>query len=305
MSKIRLDELKDRIKAAYLLLEKCSVCPRKCGVNRLKGERGFCQAGKDLEFSSSGPHFREEDVLVGGFGSGAIFLTSCSLSCVFCQNYQISQLRQGEVVSLNDFANIMLSLEKRGCHNINFVTPTHFIPQILQAVLIAEERGLNIPLVYNSSGYDSVEVLRLLEGVIDIYMPDAKYADEEVALRYSNAPNYPNIMKDALKEMHRQVGDLSLDEEGIATRGLLVRHLVLPNDLAGTAGIMHFLATEISKNTYVNIMDQYRPCYKAYLYPEVNRLITQAEYERAVELARKEGLHRGFRRGQPSMKGDE
>jgi putative pyruvate formate lyase activating enzyme len=294
LSKIRLDELKDRIKAAYLLLEKCSVCPRKCGVNRLKGERGFCQVGKDLIISSSGPHFGEENVLVGSFGSGAIFLTSCSLSCVFCQNYQISQLRQGEVVSLNDFATIMLSLEKRGCHNINFVTPTHFIPQILQAVLIAKEKGLNIPLVYNSSGYDSVEVLSLLEGVIDIYMPDAKYADEEVALRYSNAPNYPNIMKDALKQMHRQVGDLSLDEEGIAVRGLLVRHLVLPNDLAGTAKILHFLATEISQDTYVNIMDQYRPCFRAYLYPEVNRLVTHTEYQKAVELARKEGLHRGF-----------
>lgn len=294
MSKIRLDELKDRVKSAYLLLEKCSVCPRKCGVNRLKGERGFCQVGKDLSISSFGPHFGEEDVLVGSFGSGAIFLTSCSLNCVFCQNYQISQLRQGEVVSLNDFATIMLSLEERGCHNINFVTPTHFIPQILQAVLIAKEKGVNIPLVYNSSGYDSVEVLSLLEGVIDIYMPDAKYADEEVALRYSNAPNYPNIMKDALKQMHRQVGDLSLDGEGIATRGLLVRHLVLPNDLAGTAEIMHFLATEISQDTYVNIMDQYRPCFRAHLYPEVNRLITQAEYEKAVELARKEGLHRGF-----------
>ncbi len=287
-------DLEASVREAYRLLEACCVCPRKCGVNRLKGEKGHCQVGEELVSSSFGPHFGEEPELVGRNGSGTIFLTSCNLNCLFCQNYDISQLRHGVVTSIGRFVEQMLALQKRGCHNINFVSPTHFAPQILKAIWIAKEKGLNLPLVYNSGGYDSVEMLKLFDGIIDIYMPDAKYGDGDPAMRFSNAPNYPTIMKEALKEMHRQVGDLVVDGEGIAQRGLIIRHLVLPNDLAGTGEIMHFIATEISKDSYVNIMDQYRPCYKGITHPEVNRCITMDEYRRAIELARKEGLHRGF-----------
>ncbi len=287
-------DLEERARDAYKLLEACRVCPRGCGANRLKGERGHCQVAEELVVSSFGPHFGEEPELVGRHGSGTIFLTSCNLNCLFCQNYDISQLRHGDETSIDEFVEMMLALQNRGCHNINFVSPTHFAPQILKVIWIAREKGLKVPLVYNSGGYDSVEMLRLFDGIIDIYMPDAKYGDDEVARRLSNAPNYPAIMKEALKEMHRQVGDLVIDDNGIAQRGLIIRHLVLPDDLARTSEVMHFIATEMSSDSYVNIMDQYRPCYKGLTHPEVNRYITMAEYRRAKDLARREGLHRGF-----------
>ena len=287
-------ELKERIEKAYKILEECSLCPRKCKVDRLNGELGYCKSGRELIVSSFGPHFGEEPPLVGRFGSGTIFLTNCNLGCLYCQNYDISHLGQGEEVSLEELAGQMLSLQKRGCHNINFVTPTHFVPQIIASLSLAIGKGLNIPLVYNCGGYESLEVLKLLEGIFDIYMPDIKYANEEVSKKYSNAGDYPRVVKETLLEMQRQVGDLIIDERGIAQRGLLIRHLVLPSQLAGTKEIMHFIGKEISPSAYVNIMDQYRPCHKAINYPQVSRGTTREEYVEAIEIASQEGLSRGF-----------
>jgi putative pyruvate formate lyase activating enzyme len=259
----------------------------------LKGEVGYCGMDARLYISSFGPHYGEERELVGRFGSGTIFLTGCNLKCVFCQNYEISHLREGTEISMEEMAQIMLRLERIGCHNINFVTPTHYTPQIMQAILIARERGLTVPIVYNCGGYEKVETLRLLEGFIEIYMPDAKYAINEMAKRYSHVENYPEVMKQALKEMHRQVGDLVV-ENGIAKRGLLVRHLVMPNGIENARLVFKFIAEEISKDTYVNIMDQYYPCYKAFDYPEISRRLSSEEYRKAVELAKDLGLWRGF-----------
>ena len=290
-------ELKRRVEAAYQRLEACDICPRECGVNRLKGEVGVCRTGERAVVSSFNPHFGEEAPLVGRGGSGTIFFSWCNLKCQFCQNYEISQLGQGREVEPEDLAAMMLRLQDMGCHNVNFVSPTHVVPQILAGVLIAAQAGLRLPLVYNTGGYDSLSTLALLDGVFDIYMPDMKYADAEIALKYSKVEDYPAINQAAVKEMHRQVGDLIMDERGIALRGLLVRHLVLPEGLAGTAEIVRFLATEISTNTYLNIMDQYRPCYKAGELPPLNRRITLQEYEEAVHLAHEAGLHRLDDRG--------
>jgi putative pyruvate formate lyase activating enzyme len=228
---------------------------------------------------------------VGSGGSGTIFFAGCNLGCVFCQNYQISHDREGREVSTAELANTMVGLQRRGCHNVNLVSPSHFVPQILAALGPAVEAGLNVPLVYNTGGYDSVKTLRLLDGVIDIYMPDAKYADAEVAERLSGAGDYPQVMRAALAEMHRQVGDLQMDDRGVARRGLLVRHLVMPNGVAGTPEIMRFLAS-LSADTYVNVMAQYRPCYEAHDYPQIARRITREEYREAVQAARDAGLHR-------------
>ena len=280
-------DLNQRIKKLFKVLENCEICPRKCRVNRIKNEKGYCQLGFLSVVSAFHPHFGEESPLVGKFGSGTIFFTSCNLSCVYCQNYDISQLRIGEEISFERLAQMMIGLQNKGCHNINLVTPTSQVPQILKSLPIAIERGLKIPLVYNTNAYDSVEILKLLNGIVDIYMPDAKYFDDEVALKYSNAPRYFEIMKKAIKEMHRQVGDLIINEKGIATRGLLVRHLVLPNNLAGSEKISEFISKEISKNTFLNIMDQYRPCYKAFKFPELSREITNEEYQTAIRLAKK------------------
>ena len=290
-------KLKRRVEAAYRRLKACNICPRECGVNRLKGEVGVCRTGERAVVSSFNPHFGEEAPLVGQGGSGTIFFSWCNLKCQFCQNYEISQLGQGREVEPEDLAAMMLRLQDMGCHNVNFVSPTHVVPQILAGVLIAAQAGLRLPLVYNTGGYDSLSTLALLDGVFDIYMPDMKYADAEIALKYSKVEDYPAINQAAVKEMHRQVGDLIMDERGIALRGLLVRHLVLPEGLAGTAEIVRFLATEISTNTYLNIMDQYRPCYKAGELPPLNRRITLQEYEEAVHLAHEAGLHRLDDRG--------
>lgn len=284
--------LDERAAQAFSILKECHLCPRDCGVNRLEGELGQCRTGRQAIVSSAGPHFGEEAPLVGSGGSGTIFFAFCNLKCCFCQNYTISQLGEGHTVSSEELAKIMLSLERRGCHNINFVSPTHVVPQILEALVIAVEAGLSVPLVYNSGGYDSVETLRLLDGVVDIYMPDMKYSDEKTARRFSGIKNYPGINKAAIKEMHRQVGDLETDDSGIATRGLLVRHLVLPQGLAGTAAICRFLGREVSKNTYLNIMAQYRPCFKAFDIPELSRSLSSQEFADALALARKNGLHR-------------
>ncbi len=285
-------ELDQRIEALYQILESCRLCPRECGVNRLKDQRGFCRSGALPIVSSYGPHFGEESPLVGLGGSGTIFFTWCNLGCIYCQNYEISHLGEGREVSIEDLADMMLYLQRIGCHNINFVTPTHFAPQIVKAVKVAAEKGLRLPLVYNCGGYESVEVLKLLDGIVDIYMPDFKYSDNGVSEELSRAPDYFEVAKAALKEMHRQVGDLVIDDRGIAVRGLLVRHLVLPHGLAGTEEVMKFIAEEISKDTYVNVMAQYRPCYKAHSHPLLNRPITRSEYEEAVNIALKYGLKR-------------
>lgn len=282
-----------RIELSYRLLESCRVCPRKCGVNRLMDERGTCGMGKDLVISSYGPHFGEEPELVGRGGSGTIFLTGCNLGCMFCQNYTISHLKDGEMVPKEKFIDIMYALKDMGCHNINFVTPTHFGPQILEAIIAAKKKGLGVPIVYNCGGYESLEMLKLFDGLIEVYMPDFKYSDSKVAKELANASDYPEVCKTAIKQMHRQVGDLVV-EDGIAVKGLLVRHLVMPFDLAGTDEVMRFLAEEISKDTYVNIMDQYYPAYRAQIHPKLNRRITAEEYEKAVGIARSYGLHRGF-----------
>jgi len=282
-----------RVAAAHDLLRACTLCPRQCSVDRTEGDAGFCRAGSLPEISSYGPHFGEERPLVGTHGSGTIFMTYCNLGCIFCQNYEISRLGMGEKITFDEFASVMVELQARGCHNINFVSPSHFVPQILQALPGAIARGLSIPLVFNTGGYDSTETLRLLDGVFDIYMPDFKYTRGDVAQRYSQAPDYPEVVTKALKEMHRQVGDLEMDEDGIALRGLLVRHLVLPEGLAGTREAMHFLSTEISKKTYVNIMAQYHPC--GDIIPAgspLARRITRKELMEALEIAHEEGLYR-------------
>jgi len=285
-------KLKERIEAAKSLLQSCQVCPHYCGIDRLQDKVGKCRTPRQAMVSSYGPHFGEETPLVGKHGSGTIFFTNCNLSCLFCQNYSISQLGEGKMVTKQELAYVMLHLQAEGCHNINLVSPTHVVPQILEALEIAVERGLGLPLVYNTGGYDSVETLRLLDGIVDIYMPDMKYSDEDFAQELSGIKNYPQLNQAAVKEMYRQVGDLQRNEEGIAQRGLLLRHLVLPDGLAGTEEIVDFVSKEISRTTYINIMAQYRPCYKAHDIPSLARPVSTAEFQEAVELAHQAGLTR-------------
>ncbi len=284
--------LQEKIQAAYDILSQCHLCPHRCLVDRHHGERGLCRTGDQPIVSSYGPHFGEEDPLVGQHGSGTIFFTHCNLYCIFCQNYEISHGGEGEEISIPDLAAMMLLLQKKGCHNINFVTPSHQVAQILEALPPAIEGGLKVPLVYNTGGYDAVETLGLLDGVIDIYMPDFKFWDPEVAVELCEGPDYPEVARQALKEMHRQVGDLELDDAGVARRGLLVRHLVLPDNLAGTREVMEFLAREISPNTYVNVMGQYRPCGRANEHPSLRKFLTGQKHEEALKLARDAGLTR-------------
>ena len=292
LSLLRSGELQRRVVEARQHLAQCDVCARVCRVNRLAGERGICRTGERARVSSYGPHLGEENPLRGWRGSGTIFFTRCNLHCQYCQNWDISQTDAGEEMETEELAAIMLDLQSYGCHNINLVSPSHVVPQILAALLVAAQAGLNLPLVYNTGGYDSLEMLRLLDGVVDIYMPDMKYGDSAIARRYSLVRDYVRVNQAAVREMHRQVGDLQLDEHGLARRGLLVRHLVLPNHLAGTAQVVRFLAEEISRDTYLNLMDQYRPEYLASRFPQLNRRITPQEYRHALELAQKAGLHR-------------
>lgn len=284
----------EKVGKAQELLESCTICPWQCRVNRTKPHTplGTCKMREKLVISSAHPHFGEENCLVGQNGSGTIFFTSCNLSCVYCQNFTISQKRLGRKVSSQKLAQIMYKLQEQGCHNINLVSPSIWVPQILESLQIAVGHGLNIPVVYNTGGYDRVQTLKLLDGVVDIYMPDIKYSKNEPGQKYSNAPNYWKVVQSAIKEMHRQVGDLTVNKTGIAERGLLVRHLILPNNIAGTEEPMKFLAQKISKNTYINIMDQYRPAHNASNYPELSRTITKEEFEDAVQKARKAGLWR-------------
>lgn len=276
-------------------LNPCCLCPHKCGVNRLAGEKGKCRSTKDLYVSSYNLHFGEEPSISGFSGSGAIFFTNCSLACVFCQNYPISQLGNGNKSSIDELAEIMLKLQSQGAHNINFVTPTHFVPQIVDAVDKARNKGLKVPLVYNCGGYEEIETLRLLDGIIDIYMPDAKYSDNEMAEKYSGAPDYREVNKRALKEMHRQVGDLVIDEKGIAIRGLLVRHLILPENISGSKQVLEFIANELSKNTYVSLMAQFHPAHKAEKFPKISRRISDCEYQEVLDIFEKLGLEKGWK----------
>jgi putative pyruvate formate lyase activating enzyme len=288
MALYRSGELQARARAAVEGLKDCRVCPRDCGVDRLAGKQATCKTGRYALVSSYFPHMGEEDPLRGWRGSGTIFFSMCNLRCVFCQNYDISQVKSGAETSPEQLARMMLELQQMGCHNINFVTPEHVVPQVLEALAPAVERGLRLPIVYNTSAYDSLESLRLLDGVVDIYMPDFKIWDERLSLRYLKAKDYPAAARAALKEMHRQVGALKMDERGLARRGVLVRHLVMPGDVAGTASIMHFLAEELSPDTYVNIMAQYHPAGKVAgdKYLEISRRPSGQEVDQAYAAAR-------------------
>ena len=287
------NELQTRVQTALDLLDSCVVCPRQCQVNRLENERGFCQTGRWAQVASYNLHFGEEAPLVGDNGSGTIFFAHCNLGCVFCQNWDISHSEQDfKPVGAEELARIMLKLQEQGAHNINLVTPSHVVPQILEALPVAIQQGLKLPLVYNSGGYDAVSTLQLLEGIVDIYMPDTKFSDPRVAKRLCLAENYPQCAQKAIREMHRQTGDLQLDQSGIATQGLLIRHLVLPAGQAGTEEWMRFLAQEISTNTYINIMDQYHPSGRAGQYPEINSTLSPEEYENALQTAKSYSLNR-------------
>jgi putative pyruvate formate lyase activating enzyme len=284
--------LRERVDQARSRLASCTLCPRKCGVDRLAGKTGICRTGRKALVSSFDSHFGEEAPLVGRKGSGTIFFTWCNLGCVFCQNDDISRLGYGEEVSDSALAGIMIRLQRAGCHNINFVTPSHVVPQILSAVEKGVEMGLDVPLIYNSSGYDSVDALRLLDGIIDIYMPDFKFWEADVAEMTCSAGDYPETARNAILEMYRQVGDFKIDSGGIARSGLLVRHLVLPGGLSGTREIVRFIAERVSPETYVNIMSQYRPCGRASEIPALSVALSDAEYKSAVAEAREAGLTR-------------
>ena len=285
-------KLQDKVRRAISALEYCTLCPRECGVNRIQGETGICRTGRNARVSSMHAHFGEEPPLVGRNGSGTLFFTHCNLMCIFCQNWDISHQGFGEDVADTELARMMLALQEKGCHNINFVTPSHVVPQILSAVEKAAADGLRLPLIYNSGGYDSVETLKLLEGVVDIYMPDFKFWDETVAESTCNAADYPEVARRALAEMHRQVGDLVIGDDGLARSGLIVRHLVLPGGLAGTRQVMRFIAGHISENTYVNVMSQYRPAGTVHTVPELSRPLSAADYRAALDAAREEGRFR-------------
>jgi putative pyruvate formate lyase activating enzyme len=285
--------LEGRVTEAWRHLEDCDLCARYCHMNRLETIKGaICRTGEHAVVHGHGPHHGEEDPLRGRNGSGTIFFSWCNLRCVYCQNWDISQKGLGYAVRPEELARIMLVLQSQGCHNINFVTPSHVVAQIIAAVAIAAERGLELPLVYNTGGYDSLEALRLLDGIIDIYMPDMKYADSAKAHRFSHVRNYVEVNRAAVREMHRQVGDLVLDGTGIAQRGLFVRHLVLPDNVSGSDEVLRFIAEDISPDTYVNVMDQYRPCYRADENPPLDRRTTRTEFEQAKAWAVDLGLHR-------------
>ncbi len=288
-------ELLNRASKARDHLKDCTICPHNCHVDRTSGKRGFCNAGDKPIIYSYAPHFGEESVLVGRGGSGTIFFGRCNLNCVYCQNWTISQPREHNFnkiyeTSTTELSNIMLYLQERGCVNINFVSPTHFVPSILEAVNIACEKGLKLPLVYNSGGYDATNTLRLLEGVIDIYLPDFKYTENAVSKKYSMIPDYYDVVKEALKEMYRQVGNLETDGLGVARKGLIIRHLVLPNKISGSMKALRFIHDELSSNTAINIMLQYRPCYEASLHPELSSFVKIDDYNEILNESKKLGL---------------
>ncbi len=290
--KLERGELQRRIEALIDLASPCALCPRMCRSDRRSGSKGYCRTAFSPVISSASPHFGEESPLVGHGGSGTIFFTNCNLCCNFCQNYDISQQGIGEIISVEDLAGLMILLQKRGCHNINFVTPTHQVHAIVAALPMAIDFGLNVPLVYNTGGFDSIQTLKQLEGIIDIYMPDLKFTDPDVALSLADAPDYPSVVKTAVIEMYRQAGDLVTSSEGIARKGLLVRHLVLPHDLAGSEEAFRFLAEEVSPNTYLNVMAQYRPCFRALGKAKIGNRLTTSQYNETLLMAKRAGLSR-------------
>ncbi len=286
----RSGELSKRVKEVWDMMRRCELCPRLCRVNRLENKTGFCRSGQKVKVSSFNPHFGEEPVLVGYGGSGTIFFTNCTLCCIFCQNYPISQMGNGREYSIDELANMFLRLQRMGCHNINFVTPTHFLPHILKALERAIPNGFNLPLVYNTSGYERVEILEMLEGIVDIYLPDIKYSSNEMAHRYSGVDNYVEHNRAALKEMFRQVGLLRCDERDVAQRGIIVRHLVLPEDISGSEEAIKFLARELSPNLHLALMSQYFPAYKAPETPPLDRRIDKSHYMQLAKLVKKIGF---------------
>jgi len=289
----RSGELRRRVEQLQLIYRSCRLCPRQCGVNRAGWETGICSSTSRAKVYSSYPHFGEERPLVGRGGSGTIFFSNCNLLCVFCQNWQINHRGDGAYVSDERIGRTMVELQRRGCHNINVVTPTHIVPNIVAGLRTAIERGLRVPIVYNCGGYESVEVIKLLDGIVDIYLPDYKYTDAAMAKQYSSgAEDYQERAAAAIGEMHRQVGEVVVDEDGIALRGLMIRHLVLPRNIAGTDRFVTWVASELTPSTYVNIMDQYRPEHRAHDYPDINRRNTGEEYNQAIRWALEAGLTR-------------
>lgn len=285
----------NRVMEATLgMLGSCCICPRKCKIDRLNNRKGFCRTGLKAKVCSFMPHHGEEPAISGKRGSGTIFFSGCNMACVYCQNYEFSQLDEGKEAEDEELADFMLQLQELGCHNINLVTPTHVLPQILKALSLAIPKGLKIPLVYNTGGYECLKIIKLLEGIVDIYLPDMRYADKDMAMKYSAAADYPEFNQEALKEMHRQVGVAQLDNEGIIKRGVIIRHLVLPHNIAGTERIMQFIAQELSKDTYISLMSQYFPYYKTNQFPELTQRITHKEYAEAKAAMEKYGLYNGW-----------
>lgn len=289
----KIEILEKNAPIAMDCLNECTVCPRECHIDRIAGDTGECGVPAKLMVSSTNLHYGEEPPISGTNGSGTIFLSGCNLHCVYCQNYPISQYRNGDYYTTKQLADKMIALEKRGAHNINFVTPSHYVPLLMEAMLTAYKSGLTIPIVYNSSGYDSIEMLKLLSGVIDVYMPDMRYADSKYSKAYSDADDYPPINRAAIKEMHRQVGILDV-VNGIAVRGMLIRHLVLPGGASGSKEIFRFIADEISRDTYVAVMSQYFPAYNACNYPELSKRLRLAEYKDALNEFENAGLANGY-----------
>jgi putative pyruvate formate lyase activating enzyme len=287
----RLSKISEK---AFAMLESCSICPRRCKVNRLKNEKGFCKTGLKPKVCSYMPHHGEEPAISGTQGSGTIFFSHCNMACVYCQNYEFSQLGQGREVDFEELAQYMLELQGMACHNINLVTPTHVMPQILKALELAIPKGLKIPIVYNTGGYELPEMIKLLEGIVDIYLPDMRYADSGTAVKYSSAPDYPEYNQAAVKEMHRQAGVAKMDNQGIIKSGLVIRHLVLPNNLCGTDKIMKFIKDSVSEDTYISLMSQYMPYYKAAEFSEISRRLKDKEYEEAKLIMQSYGLYNGW-----------
>ncbi len=290
----KLKIINEAVDKAFKMLESCCICPRKCKVNRLKGEKGFCKTGLRPQVHSILPHHGEEPPISGIKGSGTIFFSYCNMACVYCQNYEFSQLGQGREVDFEELAKFMLDLQQMGCHNINFVTPTHVMPQILKSLAIAISKGLNIPLVYNTGGYELPAIIKLLEGIVDVYLPDMRYGDNDMAVKYSSAPEYPKYNQESVAEMHRQAGIAKMNEQGIIQRGLIIRHLVLPNNISGTEKIMKFIAQDISQGSYISLMSQYLPYHKASQFKDISRRLKIKEYQEAKEIMQKYGLYNGW-----------
>lgn len=293
-TQIKLKKIRGALRKLEGSLKKCAICPRRCGVDRSAGSTGYCRAPFNPVVYSHLAHHGEEPALSGSKGSGTIFFAHCNMKCVYCQNYYFSQLDNGAALSVEKLALIMLNLQKAGCHNINLVSPTHFVPQILMALEIAVEKGLNIPIVYNTSGYDSLETIKLLDGIVDIYLPDMRYSDNEKAKIYSDASDYVECNKASVKEMQAQAGDLVMDDEAIAKKGLIIRLLILPNDISGTARTLKFIKEDVSPNAYLSIMSQFYPTFKAYNFKEISRGVTKDEYKIKVDEARQLGLNNGW-----------